>query len=295
MFKKVHVIINPAAGQDRPFIGIMNKVFKEANIDWDIFITKQPGDGQRLAQEAVKAGADVVAAFGGDGTVMEAMSGLLGTKVPLAIIPGGTANVTSAELGVPGDIETACTLIAGDTGMIRVIDVGQVAEHYFILRATIGLTAEIINDTARDTKNRLGSLAYILSAFKALNSPQVINYRLTLDGKSVTSEGITCVVANSGNLGLRGVNLAPTVSISDGLLDILVIQNSDIGALLSMAASVLTGNENPHQIQHWQAHEVKVETDTPQQFEVDGEILGTTPMSAKVLPQALRVIVPKLH
>src|SRR5690554_2424284 len=105
--RSIHIITNPAAGQDRPFLNVFNKTFQEAGIDWELLITKKPGDAARFAQDAVKAGVDVVAAYGGDGTVGEVAGALHGTNQPLAILPGGTANVMSVELGIPGDLPGA--------------------------------------------------------------------------------------------------------------------------------------------------------------------------------------------
>ncbi len=100
MGKRVRVIINPAAGQDEPVLGILNSVFHPAGVEWDVAITLKAGDAKRFAQQAVEEGIEVVAVYGGDGTVAEVASGLIGSEVPLAIFPGGTANVMSVELGI---------------------------------------------------------------------------------------------------------------------------------------------------------------------------------------------------
>src|SRR5690554_7252602 len=106
--RKVHVVINPAAGQGIPLLSILNQVFSECGVDWDVSITKKSGDAREQARQAAAKGVDVVAAFGGDGTVAEVASGLLGSRTPLAILPGGTANVMSVELGIPTDLAQAC-------------------------------------------------------------------------------------------------------------------------------------------------------------------------------------------
>ena len=95
MSKRVQVIINPTAGQDQAILGTLNRVFHDADITWDVSITNKAGDARRFARAAVEAGVDIVAAYGGDGTVMEVATGLIGSTVPLAIFPGGTANVMS--------------------------------------------------------------------------------------------------------------------------------------------------------------------------------------------------------
>jgi len=290
---RVHVIINPAAGQDQPLLGKLNSVFQPEDVDWEVFITKKAGDGRRLAQQAVAAGVDVIAVHGGDGTVAEVVSGMIGSDIPLAILPGGTANVLAAELGIPSDPAQAAALFCGGS-TLRTIDIGQIDQHYFVQRAGIGLEAQVVVSTEREAKNRLGWLAYALSAFQALSEPAAIHYSLTLDGLKVETEGFACLIANTGNVGLPGFSLAPTIDVSDGLLDVVVIHQTNLASLLSLAASVVSGSENLNSIQHWQVREATVETQPPQDVHSDGEIIGKTPITVKVLPQALRVIVPEV-
>ena len=97
MAKRIQVVINPASGQPQAILNTLNKVFRENEVEWDISITQASGDARRFAENAAAAGADVVAAYGGDGSVMEVAQGLMGTNVPVAILPGGTANLMSVE------------------------------------------------------------------------------------------------------------------------------------------------------------------------------------------------------
>lgn len=292
--KRVHVIINPAAGQDRPILSVLNQTFQAADIDWDVFITKKAGDARRLAQEAVAAGVDVVAVHGGDGTVMEVASGLIGAEVPLAIFPGGTANVMSIELGISNDPAEACALVCNAGGTIQAVDMGQIDEHYFLLRAGIGFEAEMVEGADREMKNRVGWLAYALSALQALREPQMACYQLTLDGLRVEVEGLTCIIANAGSMGMSGLSLAPTINVSDGLLDVVIVRQANLPSLLALAASIVTGNENAEPLLHWQAREITVASTPSQTVQADGEILGQTPITAKILPQAVQIIVPEV-
>src|SRR5260221_12051734 len=132
MYKRIHVIVNPAAGRDVPILGTLNKVFGEAGIDWDIFVTKEAGDARRLAKEAVTGGADAVAVNGGDGTLTEVASGLRGSNVPLAILAGGTANVMSIGLAIPNDLGPASPLLVGNDSEGRAIDLGEIGRRYFL-------------------------------------------------------------------------------------------------------------------------------------------------------------------
>ncbi|MCC7447944.1 MAG: diacylglycerol kinase family lipid kinase [Anaerolineae bacterium] len=293
MYKHIHIIVNPASGQDRPVLAILNSVFHPAGVDWDVFITKQAGDARRLAREAIAAGVDAVGVYGGDGTVMEVVSGLVGTSTPLAIFPGGTGNVASFELGIPGDLAEASALVCSDETDIRQVDLGQVGDTYFILSAGVGLPTSMMQAADREAKDRLGMVAYLAAGLQAFREPLSARYHLTLDGKSVETEGITCLIANSGAIGQLGLKFVQAVDVSDGLLDVIVIRQGDPGSLLSVAASVITGADNAQPLQHWQAREITLVTDPPQAVQVDGEVMGQTPLHVKVVPGAARIIVPK--
>lgn len=290
--RRFHVIINPAAGQDQPILKVLNAAMQAAGADWDVFITKEAGDGRRLAQEAVQAGADVVIAHGGDGTVMEVATGLLESDIPMAILPGGTANVMSVELGIPVDIMEACALAINPDATVRAVDMGKINDHCFLLRAGMGFEAAMVEGADRELKDRFGVLAYAVAGLQALSDPKIAEYNLLLDGQEVTTKGLTCIIANSGSVGTAGVLLAPNINISDGLLDVIVITKGDLPSLIGLAASVVGGTENTNALQHWQVKEVTVVADPPQSIQVDGEIIGQTPMTARVIPQAVRVIVP---
>lgn len=289
-YQNVIVIINPASGQDRPMLGVMNRAFHNAGINWDVRITKEAGDAQRFAQEAVAAGVDAVGVYGGDGTVMEVANGLFGSDVPLAIFPGGTANVMSVELGIPNDLTEATALVCGENSYVRQVDVGRIRDRSFLLRIGIGFEADVINKTERDAKNRMGTLAYLLSGLQTLGERKIARYRLTLDGEEVEAEGVSLMIANSGNMGMTNLSFAKNIDVSDGLLDVVIIRDTDVGSLLQVAASAV-GLSDP--LPHWQARTVKVESDPAQHVICDGEPMDDTPVEATVLPRALRVIVPR--
>src|SRR5258706_1009216 len=239
MYKRVHVIINPASGQDRPILGTLSRAFQESSIEWEIYITKKGGDARRFAETALAAGADVVAVYGGDGTVAEVARALAGTEVPLAILPGGTANVLSVELGIPKNLANACDLLCRENSRVQKIDLGRVGNSYFMLSTGIGFAAALIGGADRKTKLRFGMLAYFVAAVRALRAQIHARYQLTLDGKQIETDGVTCMIINCGNLGLPGVKMAQAINVTDGLLDVVVIRRADLGAIIAIIARVL--------------------------------------------------------
>jgi len=292
MPKHVHVVINPASGQPKPILHTLNSVFRDVGIAWDVSVTQAAGEAQRFAREAAGRGVDVVAIYGGDGSVMEAASGLLDSDIPLAILPGGTANAMAAELNIPGNLEDACRLISDEDSVTRAIDMGQAGERYFALRIEVGLGAEQVRGASRALKDSLGFLAYWLSSLRALKTTKISDYHLELDGVRVESQGLACLIANSGNLGLPGVSMAAGIDIGDGLLDVLVIGNADLESLLSVAGSVADIKNTNLALPHWKAKHITLTADPPQAIQADGELWGETPITVETIAQRVHVLVP---
>ena len=110
--KNIRIIINPAAGIGESILPVINTAMKEVDIKWEASITHKEGDAIEFAKAAVKEGIDALAVYGGDGTLKEAISGLIGSEIPVLILPGGSANVMATELGIPNDLKEACMLLA---------------------------------------------------------------------------------------------------------------------------------------------------------------------------------------
>jgi diacylglycerol kinase (ATP) len=292
--RRVVIILNPASGQGSIDLRSINRIFRQAEMDWDIEITQKFGDGARLAQKAIKEGASVVAAYGGDGTIVDVASGLLNNDVPMAIIPAGTGNAIAQELAIPFDISEACSLIANTQPFTRWVDIGKANNHPFMLRMGVGLEADITRSADRDFKNRVGALAYLAATVQAWNQAKISHYQLEIDQKIIEIDGLACMVANAATLGVPGLSISSSVRIDDGLLDVFVIRRADLAELTSLAASVI-GNPalTASHLPHWQCRKLKILSTPDQGMEVDGEELGETPVNVKIIPSALRVIVPK--
>lgn len=293
-FKNIQIITNPAAGQDEPILKPLNTIFQKYGAQWDIDVTHGEGDATKLAREAVANGADVVVAYGGDGTALEVANGLVGSNVPLAVLPGGTANAFATELGIPKNaIQEAAEIIF--TGDIVPVDMGKSGDHYFILRVDMGVSTKISEEANREMKDRFGILAYALSAVKAIGLAEKIQYHLILDGEKVDTEGVACLVANVNDLGAFNLSLTSKVDLSDGLLDVFVLSSVAEG-LVSAAANMINLQEGAAaSFQHWQAREVQIECEPQQKVWADGDPFGETPLHISIAPQAIRVLVPHVE
>ncbi len=295
--KNIRVIMNPASGQKNPPLKKLNTLFTEAGYEWDVAVTKELGDGSVLTKKAIHDGVDIVAVYGGDGTVMDVACGLQGSDIPLAILPGGTGNVLSTELGIPHNLDEAVALLTHPSQYrIRAIDLGNTNDKKFpgfALRAGVGLEANMLEGTDREAKNKYGIFAYIMGGIQALRDVGKSCYQLELDNETVEVKGLTCLIANAGAFGVPGLTLDPCISIDDGLLDVFVIRKTDLMGLFSIAAAVVGGTEVKDPVQHWQVKKVKIEADPVQSTQADGEMWGKSPIEIQVAHKSLKVIVPK--
>ncbi len=176
-FRRVQVIVNPASGKDEPILNVLNEVFHAYGVDWDARVTHAYGDAGRLTRAAVEDGVDLVAGYGGDGTQHEVANALVraaretGRLVPLGILPGGTGNGFSREVGTPRTLREATELLC-TSRHTRLVDVGRVSvsadgttrEELFIQRLYLGMEPE--QQTSREEKDRFGVLAYPVSLVK---------------------------------------------------------------------------------------------------------------------------------
>lgn len=301
-FKNIHVIINPVSGQTPVPVDMIRSRLEASDSAFRIALTEPDTGPGILARRAVEEGADLVVAAGGDGTVLGTAEGLIGSGIPLGVIPEGTANVFAAELGIPSDSEQALDLVLGDDYEIRPVDVGSVGGKHFLLRVGIGLEAAMTVLAEPELKSRLGVWAYIWTAFIQGRRSNPTLYELEIDGQKRWVKGVTCVVCNSGSLGIPGVKLMPEIDPSDGYLNVVVVKQATLSAMGSLIYHAVLGivsskkewGERRHyNIYTCPAREVSVTPRPPQIAARDGEEIDSGfPLTVTVEAKALLVAAP---
>jgi YegS/Rv2252/BmrU family lipid kinase len=273
---------------------VLNAVLNDSGIEWDVSVTQGAGDGTRLAREAVENGVDAVGVYGGDGTIMEVIGGLIGSTVPLILLPGGTANVMSKELGIPQDLGQALALAIDGPHELKKVDLGRLDDRYFILRASLGFEADMVKGADRETKDRFGIGAYFISAWSALRSRQRARYHITVDSKQYRVSGFTCIIANSGHIGFADISMDSNIDVSDGLLDVMVVREANFSLAAHVLATLIKRERSSRVelVKHWQGREISVTARPLQTVQCDGEILGKAQLRVKTVPAAVSVIVP---
>jgi len=304
VFKKIHLIINPVSGQGVVPVEEIRSKFNVLGDRLTVHETKADVSARTIAEEAVSKGADLVVAFGGDGTMLQVAEGLINTGVPLGVIPGGTANVFASELEIPNDKMEAISFLLDKEANIRKIDVGCVGSRHFLLRLGIGLEAAMTVMTDREEKDRYGFWAYLWTALRVGSRMKQAHYHLVIDGKRKRVKGVTCVICNSGNLGLPRVKLFPDIDVSDGKLDVVVVREASLWTAASLIYHAVKGvfsKAKPHgdrpcySIFSRQAKEVVVLSASNQVAARDGEDVGSDfPIKITLKHNALLVLAPEV-
>ncbi len=278
--------------------------------------------GPGLAGAAVAAGARLVVAAGGDGTVRTCAQALAGTQVPLAIVPLGTANLAARALGIPsrigGSLATAFggherridlavaggavagTAVAGAAGAMAGAGamggaraMAGAGELTFVAMAGIGLDAEVVAATPRLLKRRAGWLAYAAAGIAHLPG-RGQRFTVRLDDDEPLARQARCVVVGNAGLLPGGFALLPQARLDDGLLDVGILAPAGPAGWLRVAHQVLSGGgRDGRQLERHQARRVEIRTDTELPREVDGEVIAPgRSLTVTLLRRALTVRVP---
>lgn len=287
---RIYFIINPSAGQQEPIFEIFGRVFNDTEHQITVHVLEQGQHAANIIRQIIDT-TDLVAVYGGDGTVTEVASELIGTNIPLAIIPGGTANVLSKELGIPQDAESAMALIRDGNFELKKTDTGLVNNRPFLLRINLGIMAEMITEADSDLKDQIGQMAYGVSTIKSITQAQTVNYQLNIDGKEIEAPGVSLTVTNSGSMGIGGLQLQPGILINDGLLDVVLLKDAGVLSLIKAAGGSLFNLETDT-ISHWTCREITITMPEAQLYLCDDCEDKTSKLTITIVPASLYVAVP---
>ncbi len=258
--------------------------------DWLPTTEQDPGRG--LAQQAVKDGAQLVVACGGDGTVSSCAEGLAGTGVPMAIVAVGTGNLIAGNLGIPTDLPSALDVLT--SGVDTPLDVGRYTDGLVVGMAGIGLDAAMVTDAPAWLKKHVGWAAYVVSIARHLGD-RGIRLTVELDGERHVRRRVrTLVIGNMGTL-RGGIQLLPDARADDGLLDAVLLAPRGIAGWLPVAARIAARrSKSTVTVERFQARHIVVRTAHSVPQEVDGEPRPSARvMDITIDPGALLMRVPR--
>ncbi|MDO5749707.1 MAG: diacylglycerol kinase family protein [Rothia sp. (in: high G+C Gram-positive bacteria)] len=300
----VGVVYNPSKAQARGYVRDIERRVSE--LGWPRVLTRETtvlSPGTQQARELVDAGAQIVVAIGGDGTVGAVARGLLGTEVSLGIIPAGTGNLLARNLYLPLadrersiDIALNGAAVPMDAISMRSDSVRGSQEYTFFVMSGAGLDAQVMHETSEELKAQLGWLAYVRTGAGALmgKSPRV---RITVDDQPPFETCMKSVlIANCGRL-QGGLQLASLADLNDGQLEVIVTSPRTLAGWMVVMGKVMRRTLWGHAplqlpvMQHYVGKRVRIEMlEGAQPVEVDGDpVASARAVQAQVLPEVLRV------
>jgi YegS/Rv2252/BmrU family lipid kinase len=301
------LVVNAHARSAKGRTGELVARLVEAGVHVDaVHAPRKPSQLSEQVRRVVEAGARRVVVAGGDGTISCAAQKLVGTEAVLGVMPLGTANDFARTLGIPDDLAQAAKVIA--SGHVARVDVGTMNGVPFLNAASVGLSSALTRNLSPDVKRRWGKLAYPMLAISTARKFQPFQVALETDEGTLDLEALQVVVGN-GRFHGGGSMVAPEATLEDRRLDFYAVCAAsqsgptgsqkrvrrwrDLWVLTGVAARLRSGRQVEHPwVVHHRAKSVTVRTDPPLAVNVDGELLGKTPVTFGVLPAALRVLVP---
>jgi YegS/Rv2252/BmrU family lipid kinase len=287
------IIINPISGGASPGAARERARVALAVVDQhgdpvEVLMTEGVGHARELAKSAVRRGARLVIAWGGDGTINEVASALAFDEVPLGIVPAGSGNGLARELGVHPRAEQA--IADALQAVPRPMDVGEIDGHLFANIAGIGFDAHIAEQFARAT--RRGFIGYAGITARALTGYVPRTYRVTTGGVETLHRAILVTIANSAQFG-NNARIAPGAKVDDGELDLVVMEErSRFGTICNLPRLFNGTVARARGCSIRRVREVTIESDQPMAYHVDGEPMsGGTKLRARIHPGALMVAV----
>ncbi len=291
------LIFNPAAARaNQRVVRSVSRVFSQEGWNLEVVGTTRPGHAEDLARQGVADGAELIAVYGGDGTTMQAVRGLVGQEVPVGLIPGGAGNLLAGNLRLPRNPTAAARVAA--RGVAKRIDLGRLrreeGERYFAVACGAGFDADLMARTSGAAKRRWRMGAYVAQFWGALHDVKLVAHTITVDGTILEVEAVMVMVANCGELMPPFFRLREGIAPDDGIFDVVVVNATTVVEGIDITLRMLTGRvKDHHRVRYARGRSVTVETAEPRPVQFDGEPGGVTPFTADVVPNGVRIILPR--
>jgi YegS/Rv2252/BmrU family lipid kinase len=290
--KKIYIIINPKSGtsakQNLPHK--IAETFDAHQFDVHIFITGYAGHGYEIARQAIKDKVNYVIAVGGDGTVNEVGSALVGSDVTLGIIPMGSGNGLGRDLNIPIEPKKAMDMILEEN--VISIDYGTVNDRIFLCTCGVGFDAEVAAKVS-GRKNR-GSLMYLKNMLETFIQQKPQKYEVICPEGTIKDKAFVVTCANASQYGYNA-HIAPHADIQDGMMNVAILKPLSILDVPQTSLQLFTKkiDENSKMIEIL-TNEATIKREHAGVMHIDGDPVEMgTEIHVKIIPQGLKVLVPK--
>ena len=290
--KKVLVLINPNSGKKNSKESVLDalNVFSANNYQMEIYLSQKPMDVTRYIEENGER-FDVVAIFGGDGTLNEATNGLmkLKHKPVISYFPTGTMNDFGTNFGLTNDIKQCANIACA--GHIESFDVGKMNSRYFNYVAGFGAFCNVSYETKQELKKQIGNMAYIIKALHEIPNLHPYHVKMNLDGKILEKDLMFGLIINGNRVaGFEMVEQADN-TFKDGLFDMILVEHTPNPLeLYNYPLGVLHPELNMKYVERYQAKSIIIESQEKLAWTLDGEE-GEETLVARVenISQALQI------
>ncbi len=295
--RKAILISNPKTGRYAsrrlPEIEDIYTQLTSAGLEVELVTTAGPGDATRIAADAGRQGVSDVIVSGGDGTINEALQGLVGTQVRLGILPRGTANVLACELGLPIDCRRAAGVIGqGKTRRVHVgcaLDEKSGAKRYFLLMAGIGLDASVVRRVHPGLKKRFGKGAFWFSGLSHLADWKPKPFEIEVDGQQFTATFAT--IGKAASYG-GDLTVTPRAQLDQPDFEICIIDSTSRLRYLYLLSHAMRSGVPPGRSGVRFLRATRARATGEAAVQVDGELIGSLPMTFEIAAESIDVIVP---
>ncbi len=291
-------IINPVAGKGKglEFEEKIHNIFRELNYSYEIIVTKKSGYAIEEVKKITSKEKCIVYSIGGDGTLNEVLNGIIGSDSSLAVIPAGSGNDFARTLY--GDIKLSNILEDLIYGEDKVIDVAKLNNKYYLNISSIGFDASVVNNARNYKKYKFisGPMAYVIGIIKSLLTFKPMELIFKVDDTELKGKMYLIAVANGKFYG-GGIKIAPNAKIDDGLLDVYAIKKPKIHRLIRFLPKVVKGKDTSkvEEIKYIKCKKISVKAKEKATVNIDGEILFFKDLTFEIIPDSLKVRVPKKH
>jgi YegS/Rv2252/BmrU family lipid kinase len=295
--RRVVVVANPAAGRGKGIrlIPRVEEALRALGIEHELMVTRGPEDPERMAGEAVRRGADVVLAMGGDGSIGLCANAMVGSPAALAVVPAGTGNDFARFMGLsPKNPVAAVELLRSPA--VQAIDVVRVAtperQRHFVNIGGVGFDSEV-NLLANRTRFPGATTKYVYAVLATLVRFRAGSFTITVDGQGRAVRAMMVAVANGAQYG-GGMKVAPDARFDDGILELCLVGELPRRQFVLAFPKVFRGRHVDHpKVTMLRGRDISVDADRPFQVFADGEHVGSVPAKFTVVPGALRLVVPR--
>ena len=290
---KPFVVANPAAR--RADIQQVRQLIDQhlSGLDYEIYQTTGDEKIAEVVAKAIERGFDLIIAAGGDGTVSAVAAGLVNSNTPMAILPIGTGNVLARELGISMDLDEAIQMLVGESNTSG-ID-GMWGEDWLsVLSVGVGFTSLTMQATDQEEKRRFGVMAYIWNGLIQLSGVRRHRFLIEVDGVVECFKASEIYVSNTRVIGMKPFMLGSEVRADDGAVEVYIVAGRTVWDYLRVGVELATGRRRRKELDCYRAHDrVKISCKRQLPVQVDGEIVGSTPVEVTVVPAVVGVVVPK--